>query len=200
MCVGRILVIAVPVVVSTSNGSDNSKWYFFFSKFYDLSGTSNRLWWSHNIIQRAQQYLQAILKGKMFSYSCMFLFFWSRLIQHFFFMIYFFMKKNNITPYCSMCNVILRNLKFPHLSILLKFFHVAWMFFFFRCEHSLLWPGFRADSRFSPSQWETALFCNDISHWLDPSLESVRGFDGWKNLYCMFFSQNICGRFACFRP
>ena len=31
----------------------------------------------------------------------------------------------------------------------------------------------RADSRFAPSQWETALLCNDVSHWLDANLESV---------------------------
>ena len=31
----------------------------------------------------------------------------------------------------------------------------------------------RDDSRFSSSQWETALLCNDFSHWLDASLESV---------------------------
>ena len=31
---------------------------------------------------------------------------------------------------------------------------------------------FRADSRFEPSQWETALLCNDVSHWLGPNLES----------------------------
>ena len=30
----------------------------------------------------------------------------------------------------------------------------------------------RADSRFAPSQWEMALLCNDISHWLGESLES----------------------------
>ena len=36
-------------------------------------------------------------------------------------------------------------------------------------------PGirFRAYSRFAPSQWETALLCNDVSHWLGASLESV---------------------------
>ena len=27
----------------------------------------------------------------------------------------------------------------------------------------------RADSRFAPSQWETALLCNDVSHWLGAS-------------------------------
>ena len=32
---------------------------------------------------------------------------------------------------------------------------------------------YRADSRFAPSQWETALLCNDVSHWLGTSLESA---------------------------
>ena len=31
---------------------------------------------------------------------------------------------------------------------------------------------FRADSRFSPSQWETALLSNDVSNWLGASLKS----------------------------
>ena len=31
----------------------------------------------------------------------------------------------------------------------------------------------RADSRFAPSQWETELLCNDISHCLGASLESA---------------------------
>ena len=31
----------------------------------------------------------------------------------------------------------------------------------------------RADSRFAPSQWETALLCNAVSHWLVASLESA---------------------------
>ena len=36
-----------------------------------------------------------------------------------------------------------------------------------------LWviSSFRADSRFVPSQWETALLCNDVSHWLGTSLD-----------------------------
>ena len=29
----------------------------------------------------------------------------------------------------------------------------------------------RADSRFAPGQWEIALLCNDIFHWLDATLE-----------------------------
>ena len=31
----------------------------------------------------------------------------------------------------------------------------------------------RANSRFAPSQWETALLCNDVSHWLDTGPESA---------------------------
>ena len=31
----------------------------------------------------------------------------------------------------------------------------------------------RADSRFAPSQWETALLCNDVSYWPGASLESA---------------------------
>ena len=32
---------------------------------------------------------------------------------------------------------------------------------------------YRADSRFVPNQWVTALLCNDVSHWLGASLESA---------------------------
>ena len=34
----------------------------------------------------------------------------------------------------------------------------------------------RANSRFAPSQWETALLCNDVSHWLDASLEPALSY------------------------
>ena len=30
-----------------------------------------------------------------------------------------------------------------------------------------------ADSRFTPSQWETSSLCNDVSHWLSANLESA---------------------------
>ena len=30
-----------------------------------------------------------------------------------------------------------------------------------------------ADSSFAPSQWETALLCNDVSHWLSANLETT---------------------------
>ena len=37
---------------------------------------------------------------------------------------------------------------------------------------------YRADSRFAPSQWETPLLCNDVSHWLGTSLESAPSYWG----------------------
>ena len=49
----------------------------------------------------------------------------------------------------------------------------------FRSYLRLLWDGLnkknsiRADSRFAPSQWGMALLCNNVSHWLDASLESA---------------------------
>ena len=36
----------------------------------------------------------------------------------------------------------------------------------------------RAESRFVPSQWEMALLCNDISHWLGTNLVSAWFFLG----------------------
>ena len=36
-----------------------------------------------------------------------------------------------------------------------------------------IWHHSRADSRFAPSQWETALLCNDVSHWWGAGLESA---------------------------
>ena len=34
----------------------------------------------------------------------------------------------------------------------------------------MLWCHIRTDSRFAPSQWETALLCNGVSHWLGARL------------------------------
>ena len=42
-----------------------------------------------------------------------------------------------------------------------------------RWGHSEGCMWYRADSRFAPSQWETVLLCNDVSHWLGAILESV---------------------------
>ena len=35
---------------------------------------------------------------------------------------------------------------------------------------------YRSDSSFAPSQWETALLCNDVSHWLGESKASLTGW------------------------
>ena len=57
---------------------------------------------------------------------------------------------------------------------------------------------FRADSKFAPSQWEMALLCNDVSHWLGANLESALPFYGdvwcqmaWGPLLC--FGHQWCG-------
>ena len=55
-------------------------------------------------------------------------------------------------------------------------------------------PG-RADSRFVPSQWETVLLCNDVSHWLGASLEST--LPGW-GLLSQFPPFHYFSNFATF--
>ena len=52
----------------------------------------------------------------------------------------------------------------------------------------------RADSRFAPSQWETALLCNDVSHWLGANLESVLYHDDVKTcLLCLHYWHFVKG-------
>ena len=41
------------------------------------------------------------------------------------------------------------------------------------CKNSHVSPSYRVGCRFPPSQWEMALLCNDVSHWLGTSLESA---------------------------
>ena len=48
----------------------------------------------------------------------------------------------------------------------------------------------RTDSRFAPSQWGTALLCNDASHWLGASLELVLYI--FMHLYCICININRC--------
>ena len=47
---------------------------------------------------------------------------------------------------------------------------------FVLASHSNLNQWYRADSRLSPSLWETSLQCNAVSHWLSTSLESALWF------------------------
>ena len=44
----------------------------------------------------------------------------------------------------------------------------------FTCNQMGWYKGYhRANARFAPSQWETALLCSNVSHWLGASLESA---------------------------
>ena len=43
---------------------------------------------------------------------------------------------------------------------------------------------YKADSRLAPSQWETALLCNDVFHWLDASLEWALSYYHSKTALC----------------
>ena len=46
----------------------------------------------------------------------------------------------------------------------------------------------RADYRFAPSQWETALLCNDVSHWMGANLESIKMVPLLDPLHMLFSS------------
>ena len=46
------------------------------------------------------------------------------------------------------------------------------IWFLFHSIGSVICYQYRADSRFAPGQWETALLCNGVSHWLGANLES----------------------------
>ena len=43
----------------------------------------------------------------------------------------------------------------------------------------------RADSTFSPCQWETALLCNDVPHWLGASLEDGSDCERIASSWCI---------------
>ena len=46
----------------------------------------------------------------------------------------------------------------------------------------------RADSKFAPSQWDTALFCNNVSHWMGTSQKSTL-YTEWCNLLILRHSE-----------
>ena len=69
--------------------------------------------------------------------------------------IYFKISSGKCRPFCLGLNV-LRCLKWP-----------------FDCFNKDKHNCIKADSRFAPSQWETALLCNNVSHFLGASLESA---------------------------
>ena len=57
----------------------------------------------------------------------------------------------------------------------------------------------RADFRFAPSQWETALLCNDVFHWLVANLESALNyhFRSWYTLMYAKISLTWDKQFIC---
>ena len=64
---------------------------------------------------------------------------------------------------------------------------------------------FMADSRFALSQWETALLCNDVSHWLRVSLESALILKGVQScaigillMQAQYIPQNMLAVLWCF--
>ena len=72
-----------------------------------------------------------------------------------------------------------------HLIVLYLIRVVFFLFLFFNFFFFFFIPGkffvqkmhikteSRTDSRLGPGQWETALLCNDVSHWLGANLESA---------------------------
>ena len=50
---------------------------------------------------------------------------------------------------------------------------------------------YRADSMLAPSQWETALLCNDVSAWLGANVETVQ----YSTYTCAMRSPVTCRRF-----
>ena len=63
-------------------------------------------------------------------------------------------------------------------------------------ENGLIVTLFRVDSRFVPSQWETALLCNGVSDWLGASLESALMF----SMYFSYCYNHAKAWIKCFLP
>ena len=53
------------------------------------------------------------------------------------------------------------------------------------------WDWYRADSLLVSSHWETALLCNDVSHWLGANLESALWYEPGKPM-CPYLYLSIC--------
>ena len=60
-----------------------------------------------------------------------------------------------------------------------------------------------SDSRFASSQWEAALLCNDVHHWLGSSLESamspaVRVVQGGNAVYLLIWPPRMSAHGFCY--
>ena len=88
-------------------------------------------------------------------------------------------------PFCLSLNVLMNYCALLYVCCQCWMMEAWWMCDGWMCWGCIWWMCYgclmdvwwvcRADSRCAPSQWETALLCNDISHWQDASLESVLG-------------------------
>ena len=52
---------------------------------------------------------------------------------------------------------------------------------------------YRADSKFAPSQWETSLQSNAVSHWLGANLKSARPLGQIRTSHCDFYISDTSG-------
>ena len=53
----------------------------------------------------------------------------------------------------------------------------------------------RVDARFAPNQWETALLCNDVSHWLGANIGSAR-IRPWRNeIVTLYLGHLLCTKY-----
>ena len=59
---------------------------------------------------------------------------------------------------------------------------------------------FRANSRLAPSRWETALLCNDVSHWVGTSLESALRLHHLGNITLEFSFLSLAAFCALAKP
>ena len=75
---------------------------------------------------------------------------------------------NEIEKQCA-CTYIVTFPPFSHIEILSRWLDN-------QNPNGTLWEhnnvGYRSDSKFAPSQWDTVLLCNYVFHWLGASLES----------------------------
>ena len=69
-------------------------------------------------------------------------------------------------------NNLLMELHWFEFHVMVQVINKDWCFLYLFVLGSCYYY-IRAESRFAPNQWEMALLCNNVSHWLDASLESA---------------------------
>ena len=99
-------------------------------------------------------------------------------------LIIFYPKNTPENVACKMLAILFENLTFPPSTHLLKPWSLVYPMYHTALDYSPCHlhtqPQYRSDSKFAPSQWETALLCNNISHWLGTKLESALPISTWR--------------------